>query len=415
MSEAAHIPAFSVIVASYQRPEWLQRCLTALWQVDYPIFEIIVAADNSGLIALSSHAVAAHCKTVRCDTANIAATRNAGLALAAGEFVAFIDDDSVPEPMWLRHHADALARTGAVATVGYVRGRNGISFQSRAESVDSEAETHSEPSDNDKPFLPKLAAGRALKLVGTNAVVRRDVLNSLGGFDTAFRYYLDDADLSIRLMQAGKTAAAAPLAEVHHAFAASDRRTQLRRPSCIFDIGRSTAIYLRRHPGADHAEIFARTKLREANRLYGHMVRGTCEPREVKKLLHDLKNGWEEGVSADLPRIPAISVSRVPDFRPIPAGPPGHRVLTSRLLHRKKRLAQAEKIATNGDRVSHISFSLTPVRHHLRYLNSGVWSQTGGQFGRSVRSGPRIRWCRFAERVKEEIRRVEMQRGIDET
>ncbi|MGI9390560.1 MAG: glycosyltransferase family 2 protein, partial [Boseongicola sp.] len=65
--------------------------------------------------------------------------------------------------------------------------------------------------------------------------------------------------------------------------------------------------------------------------------------------------------------------------------------------------------------VSHFSFSLTPVRHHLRYLDSGVWSQTGGQFGRSVRSGPRFRWCRFAERVKEEIRRVEMQRGIDET
>ena len=415
MSEATHFPSFSVIVASHQRPRWLRRCLTALWQLDYPIFEIIVAADNPGLIALSSHPVAAHCKTVRCDDANIATTRNAGLALAAGEFVAFIDDDSVPEPMWLRHHADALARTGADATVGYVRGRNGISFQSRVESVDAEAETHSESDRDEAPFVPVLAPGRALKLVGTNAVVRRETLISLGGFDVAFRYFLDDADLSLRLVQAGKIAAVAPLAEVHHAFAASDRRTQLRRPSSIFDIGRSTAIYLRRHPGADHAEIFARMKKREANRLFSHMVRGTCEPREVKRLLGDLKSGWDEGLAIDLPRIAELHVSRHPDFQPVPAGPPGHRVLSSRLVHRKRRLAEAEKMAAEGDRVSHISLSLTPVRHHLRYLDSGVWSQTGGQFGRSVRTGPRFRWCRFAERVKEEIRRVEKQRGIEET
>ncbi|MGI9393579.1 MAG: glycosyltransferase family 2 protein, partial [Boseongicola sp.] len=314
---------------------------------------------------------------------------------------------------WLRHHADALARTGAAATVGYVRGRNGISFQSRTESVDAEAETHREHEEGDSPFLPTLASGRALKLVGTNAVLNRETLIALGGFDTAFRYYLDDADLSLRLMKTGNKAAVAPLAEVHHAFAASDRRTKLRRPSCIFDIGRSTAIYLRRHPGAEHAEIFARIKLRESNRLCRHMVRGTCEPREVTKLLRELESGWEEGLSAELPSIAALPQSRPPDFQPIPAGAPGHRVLTSRLLQRRKRIVQAEKMVANGDRVTNISLSLTPVRHHLRYLDSGVWSQTGGQFGRSVRNGPRFRWCRFAKRVKEEIRRVEKQRGID--
>ena len=38
-----------------------------------------------------------------------------------------------------------------------------------------------------------------------------------------------------------------------------------------------------------------------------------------------------------------------------------------------------------------------------------------GQFGRSVRAGSRFRWCRFAKRVKDEARRVEKQRGIDQT
>ncbi|MCB2123539.1 MAG: glycosyltransferase, partial [Rhodobacteraceae bacterium] len=63
--------------------------------------------------------------------------RNLGLAAAAGEIVAFIDDDAVPEPRWLARLTAPFADPGIAAAGGFVVGRNGISFQWRASCADS--------------------------------------------------------------------------------------------------------------------------------------------------------------------------------------------------------------------------------------------------------------------------------------
>jgi hypothetical protein len=314
--------------------------------------------------------------------------------------------------LWLRHHAHALSQTGATASVGYVRGRNGISFQSRVSLIDAEAETHEVRFTGHQPGFPNVDAGRAIKLVGTNMVVQRDVLLDIGGFDPAYAYYLEDSDVSLRLAQNGHLAAVCPLAEVHHAFASSARRTGLRRPKSLFDIGHSTAVYIRRHGVRDTAEIFARIRDRERLRLLAHLVRGTCEPRDIAQVLDGLRKGWDQGLTQTLPRLEPLAPGPGSEFRTVPAWPPGHSIITSRLLGRKRALRRAEAMAAHKGRASVFSFSLTPVRHHLRMTDGGVWLQTGGQFGRSVRTGPWFRWCRFARRVKEEISRVAMQRGI---
>ncbi|QMU59423.1 MAG: hypothetical protein GKR98_15255 [Boseongicola sp.] len=129
----------------------------------------------------------------------------------------------------------------------------------------------------------------------------------------------------------------------------------------------------------------------------------------------DLAAGWEDGNSATLPPLHAIQPKGIPAFDPLPSGLSGHQVLSSRLLRRRSMLAKAEILANAGKRVSFFSFSLTPVRHHVSYSDKGVWVQTGGQFGRTTRSDSHFRWCRFARRLKDEIRRVALQRGIDET
>ena len=92
----------SVIVVSRGRPKALLRCLTGLGQVLYPAFEIIVVADPAGMTALQPD-WAGRIKAVGFDQPNISAARNLGVAQAAGDIVAFIDDDAVPEPGWLIH------------------------------------------------------------------------------------------------------------------------------------------------------------------------------------------------------------------------------------------------------------------------------------------------------------------------
>src|SRR6056297_2389366 len=140
----------SVIIVSRGRPALLNRCLTGVCQLWYPDFEIVVVSDPEGLDAVASRA--GLIKTVAFDDANIASARNAGIRAAAGKIVAFIDDDAVPEPTWLTHLVAPFADPEIAQVGGYVRGRNGISFQWRARAVNRIGATRDIPQSGDAPF-----------------------------------------------------------------------------------------------------------------------------------------------------------------------------------------------------------------------------------------------------------------------
>ncbi|MEO1026847.1 MAG: glycosyltransferase, partial [Pseudomonadota bacterium] len=329
---------------------------------------------------------------------------------AGGEFCAFIDDDSVAEPTWLKTLAIGLKSTGAVAATGYVRGRNGISYQSQFATVDREAETHSEPSPVNS-IVPQVAGGRAIKLVGTNMAVSRKVFVQLGGFDPGYSYFLEDTDLSIRISDAGLPMCVVPDAEVHHAYAASPRRTRLRAPINLYDIGKSTALFLRRHNCDQIDEIRARVLRRERLRASRHIVRGTCEPQDLRRLLASLEEGWRDGLLTDISPLPEIDKNA--NFQPVKEKFHSHKAQFSGLyLNRKRAYRTAAKMVNSGTRVSLFSFSLTAFRHHVAFTDSGVWLHTGGVYGPSEREQPTFRWCRFANRWKEEVARVAIARGL---
>lgn len=404
---------FSVIVASRGRPKSLLRTLLAIRQLDYPEFEVVVVGDSAAGAALNESACD-WVSFVSFDEPNLSAARNAGALVAGGEVLAFIDDDAVPEPLWLWRHYEGLRETGAAASVGFVRGPDGIGFQSRFQTIDPNAETHEEPFSGDTAFLPELSPGRAVKLIGTNTAIRKEALLALGGFDPSYRYFLEDSDLSIRLRDAGFAAVVTPLAEVHHALAASPRRAVGREPRSLFDIGRSTAIFLRRHAGADPAEMLERTSCRERRRAIRHMVRGGLEPRDIVRLMQSYSDGWSEGMSCDLGELPPLSVGPAGFQRVLPLTS-GHKVLTVRRPGRRSALREAGQASQRGEsRSSVFSFSLTSWAHSVLYTETGVWLHTGGQFRDVGMTGKRFRWCRFASRANEEITRVAKRRGLQD-
>ncbi|MBT8417490.1 MAG: glycosyltransferase [Silicimonas sp.] len=404
---------FSVIVASRRRGRSLKRTLRAVRQLDHSAFEVIVVGDEAARSAVDDIG-AGWVRFVAFDEPNLSAARNLGISASAGEICAFLDDDAIPEPTWLAHHQEALITREAAASVGYVRGPDGIGFQSRAALVDHEAETHELALIGDNPCVPELPSGRAVKLVGTNMAVRRDALAAVGGFDPAYRYFLDDADISLRLRLAGYGAAVVPLAEVHHALAASDLRMRNRAPKTLHETGRSTAIFLRRHPGADLGAIRASVASREWRRLERALAKGTIEPRDMNRLMTTLEEGWEDGQSALLPDRPDLAESSE-RFHRVAPWPPGHGVLTSRFFRRKAVLAQAtEEMNAVGRRMSVFSYSLTSWPHLVRYTEDGVWLHTGGQFHGKGLGLHGFRWCRFASCVDDEIARVANRRGFND-
>uniref|UniRef100_UPI0039E2529D glycosyltransferase family 2 protein n=1 Tax=Phaeovulum sp. TaxID=2934796 RepID=UPI0039E2529D len=307
MTQAAALRT-SLIIVSRHRPAALARCLAAVAQLDHAAFEVIVVADPAALVHVPSTA-----KAAAFDLPNISAARNAGLALAAGEVVAFLDDDAVPEPSWLRRLTAPFVNPDVVAAGGFVRARNGISFQWKASVANALGEAFPLDVDQSAPSLHPARPGMAIRTEGTNCAFRLGALAAIGGFDPAFRFYLDETDVNMRLARNGHLTAIVPMAQVHHGFAASARRHADRAPKTLFDIGASSAVFWRKHadPGAEPA---ARARLIAAqhSRLIRHMVSGTLEPRDVVRLIATLEAGLMEGANLPLGHLPPLRLDPPP-------------------------------------------------------------------------------------------------------
>lgn len=405
-------PPVSIVIVSRHRPEALARCLTGVAQLDYPEFEVIVVACPAGLATVAAHPEADSIKTVAFDEANISAARNLGIAEAAGEVVAFLDDDAVPEPLWLFHLAGAFASEEVAAAGGYVLGRNGLSFQWKTRTVDGTGTAIPLEVDDTRPTVLHPANGRAIKTEGTNMAVRREVLAQMGGFDPAFRFYLDETDLNMRLARAGHATAVVPLAQVHHGFAASSRRAADRTPRDLTEIGASQQVFLRKHliraaRGPAWDSFVAGQRLR----LLRLMQRGPLQPDDVTRLMRGLLKGGRDGVAREADHTPPIPRAR-DGFRAFPGRPAApRRLIAGRLRHAARLRTEAAEAVRAGQIVTLILLDPSARYHRVRFTGSGIWEQSGGLFGRSLRDAPLFQPWRFASRFDAEARRVAAVRG----
>lgn len=394
------LPDTSVIVVSRHRAAALVRCVTALSQQDHPRFEVIVVADPEGLAAARDTGLAL--RLVPFDEANISAARNAGLALAGGAVVAFIDDDAMAEPTWLSRLTAPFADPAITASTGFVRGRNGFSLQWGAAWVDAGGtDTPFDLPETGGTFAPQ--AGRVIKTQGTNCAFRRDALLAIGGFDPAFRFYLDEVDVNLRLQA---VTAVVPMAQVVHGFEASARRRADRVPLSLHEIGASAHCLLRRHQPdlARHAQVIARLIADQSARLDRLAATRRIDGTEAQRLMQSLRDGLDDGGKRPLPPLPPIGPSAT--FLPLPATVPRPGlVLAGRFWQRRRLMDQAARAAGEGRIVTVICLSPTLRRHWLRFEAGGFWMQEGGLFGRSLRTGPRPRLTGFRSRIAEEIRR----------
>ncbi len=398
----------SVIIVSRHRAEALMRCIVALTQQDQPCFEVIVVADPKAIAQVQTMGLTL--KLITFDEANISAARNAGLAVAAAPVVAFIDDDAVGEPTWLTRLTAPFADPQVIAATGFVRGRNGISFQWRASEVDCMAQDH--PFDVSTTLLRAGTVQRAVKTQGTNCAFRAEALRAAGGFDPAYRFYLDEADLNLRMATLGVTAVV-PLAEVHHGYAASDRRRADRVPLDLFDIAASTAVFLRRHAAvADMAEALQNMMAREAARAKHHRVAGRIGTAEEAALMQSLALGWSDGALRALSPLLPLAHPKA-DLLPLPGtGPRRGRVIAGRIWQHGRLAVDAAAAVAAGEVVTLICLGPTMRAHRVEFQPQGYWLQTGGLLGRTHRTAPRLRLIGFHKRIAEETARISDQRPI---
>ncbi len=403
----------SVVVVSRGRPEALTLCLTGLGQLIHPNFEIVVVADPEGLAATLAAGWGDRVKMVSCDVPNISIARNLGIEQAAGEVVAFIDDDAVPEPTWLAALTAPFADPEVAAAGGFVRGRNGISFQWRAREAFADGTAEELKVDTDQVSLRRGVRGRAIKTEGTNMAFRRQVLADLGGFDPAYHFYLDETDVNMRLAAKDCLTAIVPMAQVHHGFAASRRRRGDRVPLDLFEIGASLVAFVLRHgAGLDHDTIRQSERDRQRKRLLGHMVAGRIGPEDVGRILATFDAGWRDGQTRKPIGLTPLGQPAVSFQKFTPTTHKGHVIYGCRPWQRRSAHRKTLAAVAGGYHASLFVFSPTIRRHSIRFTPQGYWLQRGGLFGASKRDQRVMRFWNFSSRLQAEVEDVTNFRQI---
>lgn len=189
----------SVVVCTYNRADYLDVCLLSLQRQSYPNYETIVvngpSTDETNKVLAKYPAVKV---ILQKELNGLSFARNLGIRVAKGEIVAFIDDDAVADARWLEKLAAGYTDpdVGGVGGLVYGPRRTHYHFDNGIIDKCGIPDPIRDPAETAKK-------GEFPILMGTNCSFLRSALLEVGGFDPYFRYYHDESELCVRIIETG--------------------------------------------------------------------------------------------------------------------------------------------------------------------------------------------------------------------
>ena len=212
-SSAPVQPCVSVVIPTYNRLSLLMKAVECLKAQDYPVecFEVIIVDDGSTdgtgewIRSVSGRVRGIEIRPLIQHHGGPAAARNLGIEEARGDLIAFTDDDCLPQPNWLSCLVLGLQDQACAATAGRIACAEGVGIVSRF----CEYMQFNTQSGHGETYIDKLNTA--------NALCPTELLRSIGGFDTKFRWPGgEDTDLGNRIRALGHKIRACPSAVVVH-------------------------------------------------------------------------------------------------------------------------------------------------------------------------------------------------------
>jgi GT2 family glycosyltransferase len=209
----------TVLVPNLNGARFLEPCLGALMQQTARPSEVVVIDNGStdGSVDLVRQRFPEARLLTFSENRGFAAAMNAGIAKAAGQFIAFLNNDAVAEQTWLEELDACLERHPAAAAatskllLADEPGRLDGAGDGLTRSFLPYVRGHGEPDDG--RFADEVEVFGAS---GAAALWRASVLRELGGFDERFFAYYEDVELSFRARLRGYEIWYAPRSVVRH-------------------------------------------------------------------------------------------------------------------------------------------------------------------------------------------------------
>ena len=226
----ADAPPITVVICTRERPGALARCLDSLLAQAYPDFRVLVV-DNAPVTDTTAEVVRSAARrgpvTYLVEPrAGLSFARNAAVAAAPGEILAWIDDDEYADPNWLAEVARALADHPEADVVSGVIVP--AELETRAQLWFEQFGGHSKG----RGFKPDVFSPATAHLqsplyplppfgTGANMTFRPGVIERIGGWDTALgagtpAMGSEDTLAFTQVLVSGGTIVYQPTAVTHH-------------------------------------------------------------------------------------------------------------------------------------------------------------------------------------------------------
>ena len=211
-------PRATIIIVSYNNTEDITRCLQSVKQTADASFDVIVV-DNASTDGSADNIAAGFPEVIVIrSSANLGfgGGCNLGASRAQGEYLVFLNPDTMVDPGWLdaliksldaRPHAGLatskilmLNDPKCINTCGNTVHMTGLTL---CRGLGASSESYEEDEETDA-------------VSGAAFAIRRDVFESLGGFDEEMFLYMEDTDLSLRARLAGWESLYAAKSIVYH-------------------------------------------------------------------------------------------------------------------------------------------------------------------------------------------------------
>jgi glycosyltransferase involved in cell wall biosynthesis len=203
---------FSIIIPTYNRSIQLGSCLASLTCLDFAkdLFEIVVVDDGSAFSmdkVVEPYRQTLNIKLLAQANSGPGVARNSGVAKAEGKFIAFIDDDCMPDRGWLKMLSERVLKDPERMYGGNVVNALGNNIYSAASQLLIDylyAYYNSEPE-------------HAHFFTSNNMVMSRNIFLEVGGFNTEFpNVFGEDRELCDRWLSCGYGLSYVPEAIVYH-------------------------------------------------------------------------------------------------------------------------------------------------------------------------------------------------------
>jgi glycogen(starch) synthase len=323
----------SVIINTYNRARHLEQALRSLEFQTYEDFEVVAVEgpstdETDRVIAGYGNRI----KSVAIPDAILGLSRNREIACAAGDIVAFMDDDAVADPQWLSELVSAFedARVGAAG--GVVLDRSGRHIRYLFSACNRLGVTDFDVMPPFEGFWHP-GADPFLYVQGTNMAFRREAMRMIGGFDIRCEYMHDETEVCMRLTDAGYKILPLLNARIHHSEAEGHLRSDKGIIEKIFVPVKNHVLFLLRASvgrySKDAIEAEIDSYLNQVRKpLHRRHECGELQQWELDRALNEI------GLALDIARLQADAPRPVDNFaEPAPPFVPFRRHSDERRLH----------------------------------------------------------------------------------